>query len=204
MKTSILSGIILFFFAAVWLMACNDGEDEWYSSMKDGGPFMSGNQVRFYYVDAEGNDLIDRNDPTTFPVSSDTLTDVQPAVSDIYTPEETYAEYNNRINSVFFSEKESLNEFFTFAYSDSRQSTHTFYVYFRGKCDTMEVTYRYDGYKVTDVICNRLIYSSQILSWKVNGQTVYSLDTWKHGINHCKVYLQKDADGNTVSVTFRP
>lgn len=204
MKTSILSGIILFFFAAVWLTACNDDEDEWYSSMKDGGPFMSGNQVRFYYVDAEGNDLIDRNDPTTFPVSSDTLTGVQPAVSDIYTPEETYAEYNNRINSVFFSEKESLNEFFTFAYGDSRQSTYMFYVYFKGKCDTMEVTYRYDGYKVTDVIYNRLIYSSQILSWKVNGQTVYSLDTWKHGINHCKVYLQKDADGNTVSVTFRP
>lgn len=160
--------------------------------------------MRFYYVDAEGKDLIDRNDPTTFPVSSDTLTDVQPAVSDIYTPEETYVEYNNRINRVCFSEKESLNELFTFAYGDSRQSTHTFYVYFKGKYDTMEVTYRYEDSKVTDIIYDKPIYSSQILSWKVNGQTVYSLDTWKYGINRCKVVLQKDANGNTVSVTFQP
>ena len=125
--------------------------------------------MRFYYVDAEGKDLIDRNDPTTFPVSSDTLTDVQPAVSDIYTPEETYVEYNNRINRVCFSEKESLNELFTFAYGDSRQSTHTFYVYFKSKYDTMEVTYRYEDSKVTDIIYDKPIYSSQILSWKVNG-----------------------------------
>ena len=202
MKTSILSGMILFFFAAVGLTACNDDGDEWHDSMKDGGPFMSGTYVRFYYVDAEGKDLIDRNDPATFPVSSDTLAGVPPVVSDV--PEGKYFDYNNRINSLILYEKDTLSEFFTYAYGDSRQSTHTFYVYFRGKYDTMEVTYRYDGSKSTDVIYNRPVYSSQILSWKVNGQTVYSLDTWEYGINHCKVVLQKDDNGNTVSITAGP
>lgn len=203
MKTNILSRAVLFFFTLTAMTACNDDGEEWHDSMKDGGPFLTGNSVRFYYVDAEGNDLIDRNDPATFPVSTDTLPDVPPAISDIYNPEENYVEYNDRVNSVVFSEKESLNEFFTFAYGDSRQSTHTFYVCFKGKCDTMEVTYRYDGSKVTDV-WGRPVYSSQILSWKVNGQPVYSLDTWEHGMYHRNVYLCKDADGNTTSVTFEP
>ena len=72
MKTSILSGAVLFFFTLAVMTACNDDGEEWHGSMKDGGPFLTGNSVRFYYVDAEGNDLIDRNDPATFPVSTDT------------------------------------------------------------------------------------------------------------------------------------
>lgn len=202
MKTNALIKIIFLFSAVVGLAACNDDDEyKWYDSMEDGGPFLTGNTLRFYYVDEEGNDLIDRNDYTTLPFSSDTLLSVPPVISTTDMRKDNYLVYNDRINSVLFLEQEGVNEFFTFAYGDSRESTYTFYVYFKGKPDKMEVTYWYLNSKVTDVL-GRPAYTSSIRSWKVNGQTVYSSDTRTDGMYYRKVYLHKDADGNTISITF--
>lgn len=50
---------------------CNDDDsNRFYDSMPDGGLFHTGTGLRFFYVDEDGNDLIDPENLSTLPVSS--------------------------------------------------------------------------------------------------------------------------------------
>ena len=138
MNTKRLFRIALFTFFAVGLAACNkDDGERWYDSMKDGGPFQTGHWVRFYYIDSEGNDLIDPNDPATLPVSSETRLDVPPAPpTNFDAVAEGYYRYNDHKNDIQYDKVEGLYCFFTFAFGDSRYGDYDFYVYFEGVPDT--------------------------------------------------------------------
>ncbi len=196
MKTQKLLGTILFFWAAICLVSCNDDDaNRWYDSMPDGGPFWAGNSVRFYYVDEQGNDLINPDDLTTLPVSSVKLLDTPPAPPTDFIND---SRYNNRINSVVYSESKGLYEFFTYAYGDSRFSEFTFYVYFEGVPVEMEIRHRYQSDKLEDMVTDELKYGSDIVWWKANGVTIYSKEDPSFRRN---VVVQKGADGNlTISV----
>ncbi|MCD8166162.1 MAG: hypothetical protein LUE93_08575 [Bacteroides sp.] len=163
--------------------------------MPDGSPFWAGNFVRFYYVDEQGNNLINPDDLTTLSISSEKLLDTPPAPpADLV----NISRYNNRINSVVYSEYEGLYEFFTYAYGDSRFSEFTFYVYFEGVPVEMEIKHRYQSDKYEDMVANEPKYLSDIVWWKANGVTIYSRENPSY---HRKVMVQKGADGNlTISV----
>lgn len=191
MKTNHLLGLLMVFFLSVGFTSCNDDDhDKWYNSIPDGGPFWAGNWMRFHYVDEEGNDLIDMDDFTTYPLSSSTLTPPE-------TPTSTLGNgsYNNSINSVW--NRENGIEFFTFAYGDSRQQDFTFYVFFKGKADVMEIRHKYQKSTMTDVIDGEIKYSSTIVSWKVNGELVYDIKEASSHYRH--VYLVKSGDNTRVT-----
>lgn len=170
------------------LTGCNDNNgDRWYHSMEDGGPFYAGHVLRFYHIDGEGNDLIDPDDPTTLPISSTTLLSTPPETP---TDFEANGYYNNRQNLIQYDEVEKLNSFFTYAYGDSRYSDYTFYVYFNGEADVMDLTHRYQN-----TIMGDGDYLSDVVSWKVNGEQVYELG---EKVYRKKVFICKTEDGKTT------
>ncbi|NMA73040.1 MAG: hypothetical protein GX963_02525 [Bacteroidales bacterium] len=168
---------------------CNDDDsNRFYDSMPDGGLFHTGTGLRFFYVDEDGNDLIDPENLSTLPVSSRELLESQPVI-------ESYDyrdRYNEELNRVSFNEQKGLNEFFTYALGDSRKSNYTFYVYHNGVADKMEVTFQYEDKKVDGGF-----YLSRNLTWSVNGVEVYNV---KKPAMIVYVRLVKKSDGTTEVV----
>lgn len=184
MKNKLLFGIFVLFLGAFCLVGCNEDSGKWYDKMPDGAPFHTGNFLRFLYVDEDGNDLIDPKDYSTLPVSSLVELNSQPVIESLYKEHS----YNDNYNSVEYNEHKGLHEFFTFAFGDSRQSDFTFYVYYKGVADKMEVTYQYQGHKEDGD------YYSSIISWKVNGVEVYDN---RNLVMRRYVRLVKKSDGTT-------
>ena len=183
---------LLWIFAALATMAfagCNNKVEEvqWYDGFEDGGPFKAGNFLRFIYVDENGNDLIDPSDLSTLPVASDKLLDSEPEIPGDYDPESGW--YCDELNQIAFNDYRQHYEYFTWVYGDSRRSDYTFYVYFKGQPDRMDVRHKYvdqrdeDGY-----------YYSTVVQWQVNGVTVYPnrYSQW-----YTYVYICKSSDGST-------
>ncbi|MDD2245176.1 MAG: hypothetical protein PHR13_11295 [Dysgonamonadaceae bacterium] len=166
-KNLLILGVISF---VILFTGCNndDDMDRWYDSMPDGGLFHTGNALRFFYVDEGGNDLIDPDDFSTLPVSSLELLESQPVIEDF----ESNQRYNNSYNSILYNKEKGLHEFFTYAFGDSRQSNYTFYVYYKGVADKMDVTFKYQDHKVD----GGLYYASNNISWSVNGVEVYNIN----------------------------
>lgn len=186
MKTSNVWGWLLLF-CAISLVSCNDDDsNKWYDSMPDGGPFYTGNVLRFYYVDEAGNDLIKPEDLNSLPVSSAQQTDTPPVIDAF----DYNYRYNSELNNILYNEQTGLYEFFTYALGDSRHSHSTFYVYYRGVADKMDVVFRYQADKVN----NGQFYASNIQSWSVNGVEVYNVERPAY---RKYVYLVKKADGTT-------
>lgn len=190
---SILSLLLL---AAV--SGCNRVSDDerWYDGFPDGGLFTSGNFMRFVYVDNDGRDLVDPSDLSTLPVASRYLLDAPPEIPLDYDP--NTGRYGDDMNDLAFNQYRGYHEYFTWAYGDSRRSDYTFYVYFKGVPDKMEVRFKYRNYRNADGY-----YSCTIVQWKVNGVTVYPRKDSDTGFMRYYVYLRKSADGST-SVEFEP
>lgn len=169
---------------------CNDDDsNRWYDSMPDGGPFHTGTYLRFFYVDEDGNDLIDPENLSTLPVSSRELSDSQPVIEEY----DYRNHYNGELNHVVYNEYRGLHEFFTYALGDSRKSSYTFYVYHNGVADKMDVTFKYQDHKVD----GGRFYASNNTSWSVNGVEVYNI---KKPAMSVYVRLVKKSDGTTEVV----
>lgn len=187
MKHRFILGILALFLITTNFVSCNkDDNDKWYDSRPDGGSFYTGNGLRFYYVDEEGNDLINPKDFSTLPVSSLEPLNSQPVIESF---NRNYS-YNNEQNTIQYNESTGLYEFFTFAFGDSRHSNYTFYVYYKGIADRMDVTFQYQDHKVD----NGRYYISNIISWSVNSVEVYNIE--KPAMRKY-VYLVKKSDGTT-------
>ncbi|NDV81450.1 hypothetical protein [Bacteroides sp. 51] len=190
MKTKPFFGILILFLSTICFVSCNDdNSNKWYDSMSDGGPFYTGSVLRFYYVDEEGNDLINPEDFSTLPVTSLKQLDSQPVIESY----DRHYNYNNEYNHIQYNEYTGLYNFFTFAFGDSRQSNYTFYVYYKGVADRMDVTFQYQDYKVN----SGQDYISSTISWSVNGVEVYNIE--KPSMRKY-VYLVKKSDGTTSVV----
>lgn len=211
MKATNLFGLQFLMFCAISLSSCNDylldpkkekpgneyNEEVWYDNIPDGNFFSRGNTLRFYYIDAEGNSLINPYDPNTYPVSwSEALEnpiertyDWKNLNPDFYYPVIAYNGYHNWID---FDDEEDLYFCTISAYGDEKQSTYTFPVYINGDTDQMEITYKYTD---KDVIGGDIW--AKIISWKYNGTYVYSDDDEQGK----KVFIKKSNGETTVSLT---
>ena len=194
MKTGKLLGMLLFVLGTFSLMGCNDEmtdeEEGWYDSIPDGNFFSRGNTVRFYYIDGNGNSLINPEDKNTLPVSWR-----EELVNPIERTEDYNAEhgnYNGNHNWVVYDEEEELYYCEVSAYGDERQSTYSFPIYVNGDKDGMQITYKYTD---RDVIGGK--YWAKIISWKYNGVHVYSDDVEPFK----KVFIKKANGKTTVSLT---
>lgn len=190
MKALYLFRILTLFLCTISIVSCNDDDnDKWYDSMPDGGPFYTGNVMRFFYVDEKGNDLINPEDLSTLPVSSLEELNTQPVIKSF----DYNNQYNDECNEVVYNKDKGLHEFYTYAFGDSRHSNYTFYVYHNGVADRMDVIFQYQNHKVD----NGRYYASNNISWSVNGVEVYTI---KKPAMRKYVYLVKKSDGTTEVV----
>lgn len=193
MKTGKLLGMLLFVLGTFSLMGCNDEmtdeEEGWYDSIPDGNFFSRGNTVQFYYIDENGNSLINPENKETFPVSwREEIENPIERTEDL----QEHGNYNGNHNWILYDEEEKLYYCTVSAYGDERQSTYSFPIYVNGEKDAMQITYKYTD---RDVIGGK--YWAKIISWKYNGVHVYSDDD-----EPCKKVFIKKANGKTtVSLT---
>ena len=68
MKIRQFLATLLMLAGAVALGGCSDEYDPYYHSVPGGGYAYRANDVHFYYVNPEGNSLIDNTLPATFPL----------------------------------------------------------------------------------------------------------------------------------------
>lgn len=183
---------MLLFAALFGPIGCDDhaGEDGWYDCIPGGGAFFRANTVRFYYLDADGNGLIDPADPATWPVTTDDP-EADPAT---LRPAAGSAPglYHGNCCGIHYDEAEDLYYFSTFLYGDESKSSYTFRCHCFGGVDEMEVTYKY-----TDRDVDGGGYWAKVVSWKYNGRHIYSDDD----ANSKKIFVRKE--GGRTEIAFR-
>lgn len=187
MKVKNVLGLFFFSFLLIHLSACSDkNEQGWYDSVLGGNRFERANTLRFYYVDEEGHSLIDPEDLSTFPVRCLEIPDVAPYPSD-------YKDglYNGNCDEIRYDETEQLYYYSTCAFGDEKYSNSTFYIYFQGDYDKMDLTYKYTN----EDVAGGDGYWAKIISWEFNGKHVYSDDD---GLDK-KVFIHKSSGNTTIS-----
>lgn len=189
MEVNKLRTLILAVCCLAGFTGCSDDDGSWYDSVPGGGDFERGNTVQFYYIDENGNDLLDPSDLTTLPIRCAGNTAV-PSVPDDYNAE--YGFYNGSLDHLSYDKTEGLHFYSTCAWGDQQYSNAVFYVYFKGDFDRMDLTYIYTN---RDVIGGDGWWS-KIVSWKVNGTHVYSDDDELYK----KVFIRKAAGKTSVTV----
>ncbi|MCD8264193.1 MAG: hypothetical protein LUD02_08570 [Tannerellaceae bacterium] len=104
MKTGKFLSKCLLLCMALVMSAC--GDDDYISSIENGEFFARANSVRFYYLDSEGNDLINPKDLTTLPFS---YYESEELPQEVIIPDD-YKDgfYNKNWNTVFFDQEEGL------------------------------------------------------------------------------------------------
>ena len=193
MKTGKLLGMLLFVLGTFSLIGCNDEmtdeEEGWYDSIPDGNFFSRGNTVQFYYIDENGNSLINPENKETFPVSwREEIENPIERTEDL----QEHGNYNGNHNWILYDEEEKLYYCTVSASGDERQSTYSFPIYVNGDKDGMQITYKYTD---RDIVGGK--YWAKIISWKYNGVHVYSDDDEPYK----KVFIKKANGKTTVSLT---
>jgi len=173
-------------------IGCSDDEDDEYpyTSVKGGGHFVRANTVRFYYIDENGNDLIDPDDVSTLPVSynnDEKLPESVKIPNDFKEP----GGYNGNANWILFDKDLNLFYMQSSVYGDMEKPDYTFYIGFGGEFDKMDMSYRYTDKNVS----GGNGYAAKIVLWKFNGKHVYSDD---EGLDK-KVFVKKAKGKTTIS-----
>ena len=189
MRTRWLWGWLVHVVGALGFSGCSDEADGLYHSVPGGGFGDRENTVHFYYVDGEGNSLVDEANPTTYPIHCDE-TDVEPSA-----PEEAdeYGYYYpaNWTNCRLGMDDEGKIYFNLSFPIDESTNTYSFHVYSNGSFDRFELLYGYTN----DAVDGNGWYT-HVLSLKINGQHVYSDEEKRDAESaYCKVYLRKSAAG---------
>jgi len=191
MKTFRTLGILLISIFAISFISCSDDDEEDddypYDHIKGGGTFLRANDLRFYYIDGDGNDLLDPQDLSSLPVSYNNNEKLPEAIK---VPDDLKnGGYNGNHNGVYLDSELGLHYMMSSAYGDMEKSTYTFYIGYKDEFDKMDVTYRYTD---KNVIGGK--YHAKIISWKFNGVHVYTDDDG----GDKKVFVKK-ANGQTTT-----
>lgn len=190
MKIRQFLATLLLLAGAVALGGCSDEYDPYYHSVPGGGYAYRANDVHFYYVNPEGNSLIDKTLPATFPLPCADREGQLP----IPEPDE-YGYYSSGTwTSCQIAVDEAGMPFFKCYFPiDQSTDTYTFYVYSNGSFDRFDLSY---GYTNDGVGGDGWV--THVLSLKINGQHVYSDEEAGSQNTYCSVYVQKSDAGTRV------
>lgn len=187
MKKRSLVGILLvtMFFSVISTSCSSDDDDiTWLDSVKDGRTFSIGTAIRLYYIDDKGNDLIDPANLSTLPIVCIDKAEKPREPSDFNF---NTGWYNDGQDAIYYDEEEKLYYYNPKCLGDTRYPSYTFYVYFKGEFDKMDMKYQYSKTNTNDV------WGTKIDSWKYNGVHIYST----YGKEKRKVFVHK-VNGTTV------
>ena len=200
MKTKSWFNLLFLLLCSIHLISCNsyllsekdrekEEEVEWYDSISNGVSFLQGNTLRFYYIDKNGNDLINLNNPATFPVSW--WEDLDNPIEHTKDFSINQFFYNSSHNSIDYDAEEGLYYCTITAYGDEKQNTYSFPVHVNGSIDRMNITYKYTN----DIFSSASPVYHKIVCWEYNGTYIYSDDDeYEYGK---KVFIKK-YDGKTI------
>ena len=183
-------GMLLLWVGALGLAGCSDENDGYYRSVPGGGYAYRANTVHFYYLDKDGNSLIDETLPGTFPLPC--------ADKEAQLPVPEVDEYGYYSSGDWTSCQIRVDEagmpYFSCCFPvDQSTDTYSFYVYSSGSFDRFDLKYGY-----TDDAIGGDGWYAHVLSLKINGQHVYSDEEEREAGAYCKVYMQKADKGTRV------
>lgn len=183
MKIGNFAAALLACAAGLCLAGCikESNAKKYYDSVPGGGSFSRANSIRFYYIDKEGNNLIDPANVETYPV---------PCLGNTEKPEAPVPSkngYYGKFSSQVVKDEQGNACFTTYTQGNKSSNKSRFFIYFDGGFDEVEVTYGY-----TPECIGGDGWCAVILSMKINGKQVYCDDD---GIGR-KVFIRK-ADGKT-------
>lgn len=130
-----------------------------------------GNSVAFYFMDEQGNDLLDVNDKTTWPV---------PCYTDEYleNPMLFYEGHMLDVRKVWFHPGVGYNSSSVGAVPVDGRHIKTFPLYFQGRHYEMKLMYLYDGatplYAGSSSGESKRVMYPHIFRWELDGHYVYS------------------------------
>lgn len=175
------------------IVSCGQGggdEDYPYDRIEGGGNFMRANTLRLYYIDAQGQGLIDPDQLASLPVSYNKLPD-ENLPDSIPAPDDFDGDsYNANHNLIALDHDLNMYYMQTNTYGDMSRPDYTFYIWFNGAFDAMNLSYRYTD---KNVVGGK--YHAKIISWKFNGTHIYSDD---EGMDK-KVFIKKSDNNTTIS-----
>lgn len=169
---------IVFILIVLSLPACKDDSEQ-------SDFFIRGTSVHFYYIDENGNSLLDPDDAATWPIPSAELLAVPPAAPADYKD----GSYYGGLCRIGSDGNYSFYYFTTGVYGNYRTESFTMYLYFKGEADRMDIVYDYS----TPDFGGRDYYAN-IVSWRVNGVEIYDDDAEERTVD---VFIRK-ADGKTT------
>ena len=162
-----------------------------------GVTFYTNANLGFFFLDGEGNDLVDMQEPATYPVLSATKIGsraLEEAVGGTETYQDngrSYTLYANSHNWLFKDEGENLTCFGSHLWGRTVEAEYTSYVYAAGGMDSITVSYKYltanDGVRIDGG------------GWAVEVESVLynGVEVFKNNENG-KVFIQKPSREETV------
>lgn len=200
MKKTLFPAVLALVLIALSATACNLLDND----IPDGGvpndvSFYTGCPLSFYFVDENGNDLVQLEDRTTWPTAF--RDPAQPSVREnAVAGARTYEGkdgvvilYNNDANSLWMDPDEGLSRFQTFFWGVTPEQQFAFPVYLGESEDLLTVGYKYltssDNIQITGAS-----WAVEITSVKYNGVEVFV------GNEKGKVFVTKPSQGGDTTV----
>ena len=163
-----------------------------------GVTYYTGANISFYFVDGEGNDLVDIDDDTTYPVvwsrlilDESYLQELSSHVDQYHQDGKDYFVYANGHNWLSFDSGERLNTLGTHLWGVTVEKENKTYVHVAGGVDSMNVTCRYltaaDGVQIQGGG-----WAVEVESVRYNGVEILA------GNENGKVFIQKPSRNETI------
>lgn len=149
--------------------------------------FMRSFSCDFYFVDDNGNDVVDGNSPSTWPVTSTVFLDnCVDKTCDSEKTESAIISYNRKHNRIQYDSEKGLFGCHILAYGNHMAKSYAFLMYVNGCVDVIDVDYKYTW----DGICGPGPYA-EITDMRYNGASFY-----KDGMNLKSVTIRWNRDGS--------
>ena len=175
--------------------------DDFSDEIPVGLSFYTGCPVAFYFMDEDGEELVDPTDPDTFPLAFSTRVKIISSGKQDFSVFETeengspLIRYNDNTNSLWKDPEQQRWTFRTWLWGRTKEPDYTMYVYVGSQEDSLSVSYKYlqagdPGYENLPAGSK---WGVEILSMRYNGVEVYK------GNENGKVFIEKPShSGETV------
>ena len=167
------------------------------TQIPEGVLFYTNANLEFYFLDGEGNDLVDLDDVDTYPVSYpervtlDIFREATGKIDAATINNKTYSVYTSGHNWLTFDETEKHVSFGTHYWGKTVKTGYTEYLYVNGSLDSLTVSYQYLT-SADDVRIEGGSWAVKVQSIRYNGQEIFTNN------ESGKVFIEKPSRDQTI------